>query len=54
MKVSEIPAVNGAFATIPKILMRGQEELEIGQWTETIQTTIFFKSARIVRRVQQI
>ena len=42
-----IPIVIGAFG---KGLERGQEELEIGP-TETIETTAFLRSAKILRRV---
>ena len=34
-----IPIVSGALGTIPKGLVRGLEELEIGGRAETIQTT---------------
>ena len=40
-----------ALGTISKSLERGLEELEIGEWIETIQTTALLKSTRIRRRV---
>ena len=51
MKVAVILIIIGAFVTIPKGLVKGQEELKIGRWAETIQTTALLKSARMLRRV---
>ena len=38
MKVTVMPIVNGALEAIPKGLLKGLEELEIGGHVETIQT----------------
>ena len=51
MKVTIIPIVIGAFGTVTKGLLKGLEDLEIGGLVETIQTTAFFRTARILRRV---
>ena len=40
--------------TVPKGLERRPEELEIRRRIETIQTTEFLRSARILRRVMEI
>ena len=48
MKVMVIPVIIGALGMIPKNLVRGLEELEIGGRAKTIQTT-----ARILRKVQE-
>ena len=37
--MKEIPVVNGAFGTIPKVLVKGLEELKIRGQVEPIQTT---------------
>ena len=47
MKVTIVPIVIGALGTITK----GLEDLEIGGWVETIQTTALLRTARILRRV---
>ena len=51
MKVAIVPIVIGALGTITKCLLKGQEDLEIGGRTETIQTTALLRTARILRRV---
>ena len=51
MKVTIIPIVIGAFGTITKGLLKGLEDLEVGDREETIQTTALLKTARILRRV---
>ena len=51
MKVTIVPIVIGALGTITKGLLKGLEDLEIGGWTETIQTTVLLRMARILRRV---
>ena len=53
IRVTMILIVIGALGTLPKDLVRGLEELELGGRAETIQTTILFRSARILRRVQE-
>ena len=50
MMVSGILSVIGVLAMIPKGLVRGLEELEIGGQAETVQTTAL-RSARILKRV---
>ena len=51
MKVTIVPIVISALGTITKGLLKGLEDLEIGERTETIQTTALLKTARILRRV---
>ena len=51
MKVTIIPIVIGAFGTVTKMLLKGLEDLEVGDRVETIQTTALLKTARILRRV---
>ena len=50
MKVTVIPIVFGVLGTLPKGLIRGLEELEIGGQAEIIQTTAL-RLARILKRV---
>ncbi len=54
MKVTIIPIVIGAFGTVTKGLLKGLEDLEIRGGVETIQTTIFLRTARIPRRVLEM
>ena len=49
-----VPVVIGAFGTVTKGLLKGLEDLEVGGRVETIQTTAFLKTARILRRVLEI
>ena len=51
MKVTIVPIGIGALGTITKGLLKGLEDLEIGRWVETIQTTALLMTARILRRV---
>ena len=51
MKVTVIPIVIGAFSTVNKELLKELEDLEVSGWVETIQTTAFLRTARILRRV---
>ena len=53
MKVTIIPVVIGAFGTVTKGLLKGLEDLEVGDRVETIQTTALLKTARILRRVME-
>ena len=53
MKVTIIPNVIGAFGTLTKRLLKGPEDLEVGDRVETIQTTALLKTVRILRRVQK-
>ena len=41
----------GVFSTITKGLLKGLEDLEVGERVETIQMTALLKTARILRRV---
>ena len=51
VKVTIVPIVIGAFGTITKGLLKGQEDLEVGGRVETIQMTALLRTARILRRV---
>ena len=51
VKVSMIPTVIAALGTVTKGLVQGLENLEIKRTSEIIQTTIWLRPARIVRRV---
>ena len=51
MKVTIIPVVIGSFDTVIKGLLKGLEDLEVGDQVETIQTTAWLKTTRILRRV---
>ena len=51
MKVMIIPIMIDAFGTVTKGLLKGLEDLKVGGWVETIQTTALLRTARILRRV---
>ena len=51
MKVTIVPIVIGALGTITKGLLKGLEDLEVGEWVETIQMAAVLRTARILRRV---
>ena len=51
MKVTIVSIVIGALGTVTKGLLKGLEDLEIGEWEETIQTTALLRTPRILRRV---
>ena len=53
MKVAIIPIVIGAFVTVAKGLSKWQEDLEVGGRVETIQTTALWRTAGILRRIQE-
>ena len=53
MKVTIVPIVICALGAITKGLLKGLEDLEVGGRVETIQTTAFLRTARILRRVQE-
>ena len=53
MKVTIILIVIGTFGTVTKGLLKGVEDLEVGGWVETIQSTALLRTARILRRVQE-
>ena len=50
MKVTIIAIVIGAFGTVYKELLKGPQDLEVGGWVETIQTTALLKTARILKK----
>ena len=52
MKVTSIYVI-GALCTVTKGLVKVLEDLEIRGRVETIQTTVWLTSARILRRVQE-
>ena len=51
MKVTIVPIVIDAFGAITKRLLKGLEDLEVGETVETIQITALLRTARILRRV---
>ena len=51
MKVTIISIVTGALGTLTKGLLKGLDDLEVGGRVETIQTTAFLRTDRILRRV---
>ena len=51
MKMTLVSLVVGAFGTISKGLLKGQEDLEVGGRVETIQITALLRTARILRLV---
>ena len=51
MKMTIIPIVIGALGTVTKWLLKGLEDLKVGGRAETNQTTAFFRTARLLRRV---
>ena len=51
MQVTIIPIVIGAFGKVTKGLLKGLEDLEVGERVETIQTTALLRTAKILRRV---
>ena len=51
MRLKVIPIIVAALGSVSKSLEKGLEELEISERIETIQTTVFLKSIRILKRV---
>ena len=51
MKGTIIPIVIGDVGTVTKGLLKGLEELDVGWRVETIQSTAFLWTARILRRI---
>ena len=51
MKVTVIQIIIGTIEMVPKGLVRGLKELEIGARAEIIRTTALLRSTRILRRV---
>ena len=47
----KVTIVIGAFDTVTKELLKGLEDLEVGEQVETIQTTTLLRTARILRRI---
>ena len=54
MKVTFIPVMIGALGTVPEVLLKGLEDLEIKRQLETIQTTTLLRTAQILSRVREI
>ena len=50
MKVMIIPIMIGAFTTVTKGILKGLEDLEVGWWVVTIQTSALLRMTRILRR----
>ena len=48
MKVTIVPIVIGAFGTITKGLLKGLEDLEVGERVETIKMTALLRTVRIL------
>ena len=53
MKVTLIPIIIGALGNVTEGFGQGVEDLEIRGRLETAQTTVFLRSVRILRRVQE-
>ena len=51
IKFTIIPIVIGALGTVPEVLMKGLEDLEIRGLVETLQTPRLLRSVRILGRV---
>ena len=51
MQVTIMPIEIGAFATVTKGLLKGLEDLEVGERAETIQNKALLRTAKILRRV---
>ena len=53
MKVTIIPIVISAFATVTKGLLKGREDLEVGGRVQIIQTTALLRKTRILIKVMK-
>ena len=53
IKVTIISIEIGALCTVTKGLLKGLEDMEVGDRVETIQTTTLLRTARILRRVPE-
>ena len=53
MKVTILPIVIGTLGTVAQWLLKGLYDLEAGGRVETIQTTALWKTAKILRKVQE-
>ena len=51
MKVTIVPIVIDILGTITKGLLKGLEDLEVGERVETIQTTALLRTVSILRQV---
>ena len=51
MKVTIIPILIGVFGMVTKGLLKRLDDFEAGGWLETIQTTAFLRTVRILKRV---
>ena len=49
--VTIIPIMIGDFGTVTKSLLKGLEDLEVGEREDTIKTKALLRTARILRRV---
>ena len=54
MEVTIIQIVIAAFSTVTKGLLKGLEDLEIGERAVTIQTTILLRKTRILRSPEDL
>ena len=53
IKVTIIPIVIISFGTVTKGLLKWLDDLKVGRWVETVQTTALLRTARILKRVQE-
>ena len=53
MKLTMIPIVIGTLATVTKVFVQRQENLDIREHEETIQTIALLKSAKTLRKVME-
>ena len=51
MKMTIIPIVISLFGTVTKWLLKELEDLRVGGWVDTIQSTAFMRMVKILRRV---
>ena len=51
MKVTIVPIVIGSLGTVTEYQLKGLEELEVGGWEDTIQSTALLRTTRILRIV---
>ena len=54
IKVTMLPVVIGTHGTIAKELVKGLQDIEISGRVGTIQTAVFLRSVRILRKVLEI
>ena len=53
MKVTSIPIVIGVLGIVANGLIKGQEDLEIRGWVETLKTTASLWSVRILETLEE-